>query len=121
MLSIFPELLNYSQLSPLILRIALAVVFLYFGCISLKAEKTGCWKCGGIEGALKIIIGLFLLAGFLTQIAAILASLAMIAEATKEKMAGGFVKRKILKFLIFSIGASLALLGPGLLAIDLPL
>ncbi len=118
MLSIFPELLNYSQLAPVILRIALAVVFLYFGYLSFKIEGN---KYSKAEGAIKIIIGLFLLAGFLTQIAAFLASLAMIAEAIKEKMAGGFIKRKVLKFLIFAIGVSLALLGPGLLAIDLPL
>lgn len=118
MLSVFPELFNYSQMAPVILRIALAAVLFYFGYLSLKAEEG---KYSKAEGALKIIIGLFLLVGFLTQIAALLASLAMIAEAVKEKMASGVIKRKVLKFLIFSIGASLALLGPGLFSIDLPL
>lgn len=107
MLSVFPELFNYSQIAPLILRLGLAIVLARLGYLAVFKTIT---KCEKITGLIQILAAIFLFLGFLTQVAALLAITTVFN-----------VKSKILKLLIVSVALSLMLLGPGLLSIDLPL
>lgn len=116
MLSVFPELLNYSQLSPFILRMALAVILLRFGYACLKRpdvyKKT--------TGAIKIVSAILLAIGMLTQIAALAVSLLIITTSIKRKIETGRVDGKALRFLILASSMALLFMGPGLFSIDLP-
>ncbi|MCX6731524.1 MAG: hypothetical protein NTX55_00865 [Candidatus Parcubacteria bacterium] len=98
MLSVFPELFNYSQIAPLIFRIALAVILIRIG-----------YK-NGLIGIVQILTAVLLFLGLFTQIAGLLA----IGACYK-------IKERKLMLLIFAIAVSLMLLGPGLFSIDLPL
>ncbi len=97
--SVFPELFNYSQVSPLILRIFLAL------CLLTGAKEK-------FAKIIQIICALFLFLGLYTQIAALLTIVVLMADKTEEK------KTKILMIIT---ALSLIFSGPGLFSFDLPL
>lgn len=105
--SVFPELFNYSQIAPFILRIALAIVLVRFGYSAIFKIITRREKAIGI---IQWLTAIFLFLGFLTQIAAVLAIVTVFN-----------IKSKMLKLMIVVTALSLILLGPGLFSIDLPL
>ncbi len=111
MVSLFPFFFVFSAVAPVILRIALALVFLF----EAKSEIKKTPKKEKVLGGLKIVCGIMLLIGFLTQLGALFAlSIGLYEFMTTEK--------KDWRKTIFIVGISLAilLLGPGLWAIDLP-
>ena len=98
MLSLFPTLLTYQLLAPTLLRLALGFVFVNFGFTKIGRQKTQkrlffetigfrpgiayVWAIALIE----IVAGLFLIAGFLTQIAALVSAIIVaIAILLKKK------------------------------------
>jgi hypothetical protein len=107
MLSVFPELFNYSQIAPFILRISLAVILVRFGYLAIFKTITRHEKTIGI---IQWLAAIFLFLGFLTQIAAILAIAAVFN-----------IKPKTQKLMVIAVAVSLILLGPGLFSFDLPL
>lgn len=115
--SIFPELFNYSYLAPFILRLSLAAVLLRFGYLKFKSFS----RYEKITGAVQILSAIFLLLGLFTQIASLLVILLALGEIIESKIKKVAIARKDLKLLILAMALSLALLGPGLFAIDLPL
>ena len=117
MLSIFPQLFNYSYFAPFILRVALAFILLANG-YSQMGESGKFQKAFGIT---KILGAVFFVAGFLTQPTAILVGVAVLAEILRLKIKKISIPTKGLKFLILAIAVSLILLGPGIFALDLPL
>lgn len=118
MLSIFPELFNYSYLAPFILRIALVLVLIRIGYLSIAKNPDKCQKSIDIT---QIISAVFIALGFLTQIASLVIIAMAATEIIKSRIQKVPIKRKALKLLIVAVAASLMLLGPGLFAIDLPL
>lgn len=115
MLSLFPYLFDYSFFAPTLLRIGIALLIIYGSTESLKQGKLATLS------VLKIIAGLGLLAGFLTQGAALILALAMIFEIVraKQKADARFNYRYHLLKLIVLI--ALLFLGPGAFALDWPL
>lgn len=138
MLSIFPTLLSYNMLVPLIFRLIGGIIFIYFGYATIvsfgkttleeseptpeiseaKNGKIWLWILSLIE----IFGGILLLAGLFTQIASLTLSVLIILGMTKKY-------KKIVNNLSFSSGfwfmlllatASLLFLGPGFYSIDLP-
>jgi hypothetical protein len=107
MLSVFPELFNYSQFGPFFLRLALAIVLIKIGYLAIFKPLKKYERAIGIA---QWISALFLLLGFLTQIGA------LIALITSFK-----AEQKIMKPMIVAVALSLLFLGPGLLSFDLPL
>src|SRR3989338_3786457 len=85
MLNPFPDLLTFGFFAPLLLRLALGVVFLDFGRHTLtkgRAQHGALFEALGLKqgeryarllGNLEIIIALMFIVGFYTQIAAIIA------------------------------------------------
>ncbi|HJO89562.1 MAG: DoxX family protein [Candidatus Pacebacteria bacterium] len=137
MLNTFPNLLFLGLLSPFLIRITVGLMFLWIGYSYLFKDRVTAtnqvsnrWPKLAISivwfgGILEIITGFFLIAGFLTQIAAI-AGILIAIDAL-------FVKwlykdlNKVAKyskmFYILILVASLSLLfsGAGAFAFDLPL
>ena len=116
--SIIPELYNYSEVGPVLLRLGLAILLLRFGYFSIFKGEKGQEK---ITGIIQILIAAFLVLGLFTQIAALLIILILLADAAVSKIKKIAVPDKMIKFIIFLIALSLVFLGPGLFSIDLPL
>lgn len=120
MLSVFPELLNYSLAGVFILRLALGLLFIKYGIVKIFLKKSGWWKT---IGAVELVCGVLLAVGLFTQPAALLVSVLMFgAIAIKIK-----TKNEVLKspydfyLLLIVVSLSLLFLGPGIFSFDLPL
>jgi uncharacterized membrane protein YphA (DoxX/SURF4 family) len=134
MLSVFPNLLTYSQLAPFILRVIVGVIFLELGYLKLGKEKSA-WNMFfqtihfkpshifvALLATIEIVSGAFLVVGYLTQVAALVMAIILFAEAYVELRDGALLKRDIVFYtLLLVICVSLLLTGAGAFAFDLPL
>lgn len=122
MLSLLPALLDFGSFAPLLLRLALGGTFLYYGIREFLRPSYLPGNYGRVVGAWEALLGALLIVGLLTQIAALLIALELLGYlylrlTNKDNMPVPL--DYILVLLTISI--ALALLGPGLLAFDLPL
>ncbi len=117
MLSVFPELFNYSEVAPVILRVALFAVLISLAYPAIKAPDIRKKVIAGAQALGAILI----LVGFLTQPAAILVVVSLVTDAMVAKNDKVEIDKKWAKILVAAIAISLLFSGPGLFAIDLPL
>ena len=134
LLTVFPHLLTYGLIAPLILRVSLGLVLVYFSYLKFgkdRTEKTLFFDSLGMKpgifyvnviGGIELIGGILLVAGAYTQIAAMGAAVIMLA-ATYIKWRHPQSLRNDIEFyiLLFVVALSLVFLGAGFFAIDLPL
>lgn len=127
MLSWWPDLFHFSSFAPTILRLALGGIFLFFGARELLKSRL-LTEIGWPKIAIKIVgvweflIGFFLLIGLFTQMAALLAGLEILGYLFLKLKNKEKIPLPIDYLLIMlAVCISLILLGPGLLALDLPL
>jgi len=117
MLSVFPHLLVYSFVTPFLIRLTLAAVFLHSSSKNLKAQ--GYRKALGIVeliGSLLLIIGLF------TQVVALVFGLILLFLIAKNIKHKAFLTDGVNYYLIlFILCLTLLFTGAGYYAIDLPL
>ena len=137
MLNVFPDLLFLQLLAPFLIRITLGVMFFWIGYsyifrdreavvaqLSTKWPKLGPFSVW-FGGIFEMITGIFLIVGFLTQIAAIAGMLiaidALFAKFLYKDLDEVVKYSKM--FYIFAFVTSLSLLfsGAGAFAFDLPL
>lgn len=114
MLNVFPELLNYSQIAPFILRLVLAFAIFLISLPKIKSQD----KKEKILGFGLTIGAILVFLGFLMQVGALLIIIFLAAE---KSISEKFGNEKKLKILALAIAVSLMLLGPGILSFDLPL
>lgn len=134
MLNPFPDLLVYSLLAPFFIRIVAGLVFVNLGVLAFKNEKRS-WQISlntlrvpnpsvavKILGAVEIALGVMLVLGFYTQVAALILGLLTFAETYVEYKDPAILKRNFVFYLlVLSILLSLLFSGAGAFAIDLPL
>lgn len=121
MLSLFPSLLTYELLAPFFLRLTLGLVLLRWGWKGLKAGR-GDDKQAGLLGIIDTLAGVLLVAGFLTQFAALVAIIILGAKLVGKIMTKAFFTDGVnYYFILFVIALSLLFTGPGFFAFDLPL
>ena len=119
MLSLFPFFLSYQQLSPVLIRLALAAVLVYWGYKVLAGSFSTNTK---ILSVIEVICAALLLIGFWTQAAALFVSIDLIVRLVNKIKARAFLTDGVNYYLILLILAiSLFLTGPGWWAIDVPL
>lgn len=137
MLNIFPDLLFLQLLAPFLIRVAVGVMFIFIGYSYLFKDRavvfsqlSGRWPKSAssfiwIGGMFEIITGIFLITGFLTQIAAIAGMLIAIDALFVKFLYKDLDKvakfSKLFYILIFITSLSLLFSGSGAFAIDLPL
>lgn len=133
MLSIFPELFTYGIVAPFILRIAIGGFFIWQGIRRRKEEMTSwdaLWvgkKIGSLPPSpilakTQIVIGIFLLVGLYTQVAAILAGIFIWVEFRKKSQTARPSFQELwMNIIMTAVLVSLLFLGAGILAFDLPL
>lgn len=134
MLNPFPDLLTYSLLAPFMLRVVVGLVFINLGVLLFKGEKER-WLVSlstlnlpnpkfavKILGAIEIMGGIMLIAGFYTQVATLLLALLTFAEVYVEYKDPTILKRNFVFYImLLAILLSLLLSGAGAFAVDLPL
>jgi len=134
MLNPFPDLLVYSLLAPLILRVIVGYIFIDLGMLAFKTERER-WFISlktlnipsptlavKILGIIEIVGGIMLIVGFYTQVAALVLGLLTLAEAQVEYRDPAILKRSFVFYvMLLGILLSLLLSGAGAFAIDLPL
>lgn len=134
MLNPFPDLLVYSLLAPLMIRLVLGLIFVDLGILVFKGEKAR-WKASlttlrlprpeiGVKvlGVVQTIGGAMILLGFYTQIAALILAVLTFAEGYFEYRDPTILKRSLAFYvLIFACLISLLFSGAGALAFDIPL
>jgi uncharacterized membrane protein YphA (DoxX/SURF4 family) len=126
MLNPFPFLLSLSFIAPLVLRIALGGVLLWFTLNKILDTKKGKiypspFLTLYIPVVVSVVTGLLLIVGSWTQYAALLAILYAITAFIYEILNNRQTETIIIYFLIFTIAISIATTGAGILAFDLPL
>jgi putative oxidoreductase len=134
MLNPFPELLSFTLMAPLLIRVAVGVFFISFGWNKLTKEREhrssffdsiGLRPAGvyvTLLGLLQIIIGVCLIIGFFTQVAAILATVIMfVSYIIKVRHPEMLFNTTSIYALLFIMALTLVFTGAGLFAIDLPL
>ncbi len=114
MMSLFPQLLDYRELAPFILRIAAAILIISFSCPKLKKPLV---FSNLIIGIAELITGILLVIGLFTQLAALLIIALAIFGAVRPDPAKNFK----LSFLLVAVAIALMFLGPGFFSLDLPL
>lgn len=134
MLNPFPELLTYSLLAPLLLRLVVGFIFVDLGLLKLRGEKSR-WIAVfetlhlkpadffvPLYAALQIIGGILLIIGLWTQVAALMFVIFTGTELYIEWKAKEVLKRDLVFYLLlFIISLSLLFTGAGAFAFDIPL
>jgi|SRR3989344_2803316 len=134
MLSVFPDLLAYGLIAPVLLRLALGVTFLRFGWGKLrgdKEKKASFFEALGLRpgkhyclalALIELAVGILLVVGLYTQVAALVAAIISgVAYHLKAKHSAHMENSRSTFFLLTIIGISLLFLGAGFWAFDWPL
>ncbi|HTK33524.1 MAG TPA: DoxX family protein [Candidatus Paceibacterota bacterium] len=120
MLSLFPSLLAYEQVGPLIIRLVLGITLLYFGYEKLIKKGTSSGSNAKGYGAVEVIIAIFLIIGLFTQLAALLNAIILIIKlsfkARDRKLLNDGINYYVL---LLAMAVAIIFMGPGLLAYDL--
>ena len=118
MLSLFPTLLSWEQISPLLIRVALGAVFLHWTYKTLKSRPVSNNK--KMVALVEFITGILLILGLWTQAAAIVAAINLIIRLVERMHKKAFLTDGVNYYLILLVLAlSLIVTGPGLWARDI--
>ena len=119
-LSLFPYLLSWSQLSPVLIRLALGFIFIFWSYRGLRGKdvSTGMNAVAGIE----CVAGVLLIIGLWTQAAALVAAIDLVIRLIERIRNKAFLTDGVNYYLLLLVMAlSLMTTGPGFWAFDLPL
>lgn len=119
MLSLFPSLLVYELVAPLLLRLTLGAILIFWSYGKLKERRSAAANTVSlIEG----IAGILLVIGLYTQLAALVAAIIFCVHLFKKLQTKSLFTNGVnYYFILLIISLSLLVLGPGILAFDLPL
>jgi len=134
MLNPFPELLTYGLVGPLLIRLALGIFFVLLGYDKLRNGKEhleGFFESLSLKpvryyvkglGIIETVAGVLLMAGLITQIAAIIVSIILIVSIVVSfRKPEANLKSPLVYALLLVMALSLITTGAGFLAVDLPL
>jgi uncharacterized membrane protein YphA (DoxX/SURF4 family) len=120
MLSLFPSLLSWGQLSPFFIRLTLGAVLLYWAYASFKTKNISTWE--KVFGYLEGIAGILLVIGLWTQAAALFAGIKLVVCLVGKIRRKQFLTDGVNYYLVLLILAiSLLFTGAGFFAFDVPL
>ncbi len=119
MLSIFPSLLVFEIFSPLLLRLTLGIIFIYWAYKRFRSHNE---RNDIALGSLELVIGILFVIGLYTQIAALISFIIFLTYLIYKIKNRQFLTDGVNYYLILLIiSISILLTGPGIWAFDLPL
>lgn len=120
MLSIFPSLFAYEQLAPTLIRITLAIILLHWLYVGMKSANAT--KGDKVVSALEGLAGILILAGYMTQLGALIVVIDMIVRIVQKIGKKQFLTNGVNYYLVVLVLAlTLMVTGAGLCAVDWPL
>lgn len=120
MLSLFPSLLSWSQVSPLLIRLSLSAVLLFSAYKVFSNKKTS--SNTKIVAAIESLAGILVLIGLWTQGATLVITIDMLVRLVLKIRERAFLSDGVNYYILILVMAfSLLLTGAGFLAFDLPL
>ncbi|MFA6432844.1 MAG: DoxX family membrane protein [Candidatus Paceibacterota bacterium] len=118
--SVFPFLLAYEQVAPLILRVVLGVTLAYFGYQKIRGDGSSSGSNSKIYGWVELLIAIFLVIGLWTQVAAMLNAVILLIKIGFKIRHKAFLTDGINYYLLLlAIAISLMLTGAGIFAFDI--
>jgi uncharacterized membrane protein YphA (DoxX/SURF4 family) len=124
MLSLFPSLLTYERLGPLIIRVILGLTFVYFGYRHIKGRGRENISVGGskIYGTIETATAVLLIIGLYTQLAALVIAVILTARLIYKIRVKAFLSDGVNYYLLLlAMALSLLVMRSGFLSFDLPL
>lgn len=119
-LSVFPYLLSFQQLSPVLIRLVLGAAILFWSYKGLRTISQSSAKKA--FDVLEGLVGLLLLVGLWTQVAALIAAVSLAFYIVQQIRTKTFLIHGVNYTLILLVLAiSLLVTGPGWWAFDYPL
>jgi uncharacterized membrane protein YphA (DoxX/SURF4 family) len=121
-LSLFPSLLTYQQIAPLLIRLVLGITLAYFGYEKTMRRGESSGSNSVIYGVVEVVIALFLVIGLFTQLAALLNAIILVIKLGFKAREGKLLSDGINYYILLLVmSISLMFTGAGFLAFDLPL
>ncbi len=118
MLSLFPTLLSWSEVSPLLIRVVLGAVFLFWAYKAFRSFTNQSVNMK-IVAVIELITGALLIIGLWTQGAAIVVAIDLIIRLIERAQKKAFLTDGVNYYLILLVLAvSLIITGAGIWAID---
>jgi len=122
MLSTFPSLLSYQELSPFIIRLVLGITIAYFGYLTIRKQSRAPGGYNRSFGIAEIIIAVFFIVGLFVQVASLITSIVLlIGLISKFKEKALLTNGVNYYLLLFVMSLSLLFTGAGWFAFDMPL
>ncbi len=127
MLSLFPDLFDWSFYVPFFFRVFLSayiigVGYSFFKKSTASTEKSEDKLSWGILGGFLIVLAACLLVGVVVQVAGVVAFAASLFAIYAKKYNLKEIDETTTFYMLFAlVGISLVFLGPGPFAVDLPL
>jgi uncharacterized membrane protein YphA (DoxX/SURF4 family) len=125
MLTVFPALLDFSEIAVSLLRVTTGLFFFIFGMrltlVAWQVHDRGfrIRAIGLAYGIAKLTVGVLLTFGMYTQIGAILGAILSLLTFSQSVSTSTNKSGQQVQILLFILCISLLFLGPGLLSIDL--
>jgi len=114
--------LSYQQVGPFLIRIVLGVTLAYFGYHKILGTGQSSGSNSKTYGVVEMLVAIFLIIGFWTQLAALLNAIILIIKLGFKIRQGKFLSDGVNYYILLLIMAiSLIFTGAGFLAIDYPL
>ncbi|MDB5259029.1 MAG: hypothetical protein JWO73_237 [Candidatus Taylorbacteria bacterium] len=118
--SIFPPLLAYASVAPLIIRVVLGLTLIHFGYRKTQGKGQSSGSNSSTYGILEIMIGIFLVVGIFTQLAAMLNVVILVIKLSLKVREGKFLNDGVNYYvLLLAMALSLLFSAPGAFAVDM--
>ncbi len=119
MLSLFPTLYTYEQFAPFLIRVVLGGTLIYFGYQKVKKHGQSSGSNTTLYGIAELVIGVFLVIGLYTQLAALLNAAILVIKlgfkASEGKLFSDGVNYYVL---LLTLAVASIFLGPGFWGFD---
>ena len=122
MLSLFPSLLSWSQISPLIIRLTVGITLAYFGYMKIRGRGESSGSNSVTYGWIELFVSIFLIIGLFTQLAALVNAIILIIKLGFKARDGKLLSDGVNYYILLLVMCvSLMVTGAGFLAFDMPL
>lgn len=119
MLSLFPLFLSWNLAAALVIRVALGAVYIFWSYRRLT-DKTQATAKSRVVGILDAVIGVLLVIGMWTQLAALVIMVDLVVRIIRKALKGAFLTDGVNYYLLLLVLAfALVVSGAGWLALDL--